>query len=75
VALLSALDTRVTFMQVGCDPGALESHPDALAVLRTLGGEPRVLGAVGSASAVKLALNQLIITETVGSCVMIRLFM
>ncbi|KAJ9513833.1 hypothetical protein QJQ45_020911 [Haematococcus lacustris] len=59
---------RLSFIvdQAACDSDPTTST--AWPVLRALGQEPRLLGRVGSAAAVKLALNQLIAAETLAFC-------
>lgn len=52
-------------MQVGC-AGDPKLSP-AWSVLCSLSTSPRIMGPVGSASAMKLALNQLIVIETVSA--------
>jgi 3-hydroxyisobutyrate dehydrogenase-like beta-hydroxyacid dehydrogenase len=51
-------------VQVGSEP-PLDEASDAFAVLSALGPSPRHVGGFGAASAMKLALNQLIASETV----------
>ncbi|KAL6763383.1 3-hydroxyacid dehydrogenase [Haematococcus lacustris] len=53
-------------IMAACDSDPTTST--AWPVLRALGQEPRLLGRVGSAAAVKLALNQLIAAETLAFC-------
>jgi hypothetical protein len=54
--------------QVGSE-SPLDEDSDAFAVLSALGGRVRHIGGIGAACAMKLALNQLIVSETVGCLV------